>query len=89
MRTNMKISPADLQALFVCSLRYGLGRQTYVVGELADMVERYMPTLSSPQREQLATEIDRAVKGAEGANRKLGADFDHTRWLALRDQLRE
>ena len=78
--TGIRISQYELFGLLVWSLRYAVGRQTYVVQEVCDLLRKYHEVLTDDQRAQIASDILGALKDAGTAGRFLGATFDEREW---------
>lgn len=51
----------DEYIILFCAFRYALGRQTYVVSTVADILEASWNTLSSSQRKKFKKEIQEAI----------------------------
>lgn len=77
---------ADLRTLFFCSIRYSVGRQTYMPGLIQDLVKSHKHVLSVDDLKQLANEI---ITEYAWNNGKLGSDFDTKDWIAFKDWLLE
>lgn len=86
-RSHAPVSPDDLWTLILCTVRYAMGRQTYIVGLAADMVRRYGASLDQRQVAQIAREIRDALAFEERLGRQLGADMDHREWQRLADEI--
>jgi hypothetical protein len=54
----MKMDNSDLFCLLVSSLRYALGRSSYVVPQTAEIVLRWAPKLSSGQLDVLIRSVE-------------------------------
>ena len=76
--------PLDhLWTMIVSTVRYALGRRSYIVAETADIVRTYFPLFTVAQVEQLTKEIKEALKLAEGRGEHLGMAMDHDTWTSL------
>lgn len=73
----------DLRTLLFCSMRYSLGRQTYMPSLVQDLMKRHRDVLSEQDCDQLGREIEQY----HGTFGKIGADFDTRDWLVFRDWL--
>jgi hypothetical protein len=83
----MKLRDEDLWVLLLCSLRYAMGRASYVTGEVADMIRRYKSHLTAPQRAQIAGEIRTAVRDAHNGGGFLGMKMDEDGWVRLAEEM--
>lgn len=75
----------DLRTLLMCSMRYALGRETYMPVLVQDLMRAYRVVLSAEDCEQLAREIDQH----HGRSGSIGADFDTRDWLRFAAWLRD
>ncbi len=82
---RVEIASRDLQTLLICSMRYSLGRMTYMPGLIQDLIREHRTVLSNDTLLQLADEIDHEHRLRGG---KLGMDFDTQGWMDFRDWLR-
>jgi hypothetical protein len=71
---------SDLWPFMLFSLRYIMGRSSYVVGSWAEWIDRYGHHLRDDQLEQLEREIREALRFAEFDGRTLGDSTDHRTW---------
>ena len=73
MSITIDISANDLDNLAFCAFRYALGRQTYIVGIVAETLGEYLEWLSESSRVLMAREIREAIEkghaGREGDTR--------------------
>ena len=77
------INVKDLGLLLVSSVRYALGRRTYIVSTTVDVVTDHLAKVSGHDRSIMIRDIEEARdRGA------LGDDFDAADWLALLAVLR-
>ena len=72
----------ELNDLLVCAFRYAIGRKTYVVPTIADLLLKYKDILSETSKAQIIRDINRAVKTAN-----YGMDTDKNIWLRVRTGL--
>ena len=62
----------------MCSVRYALGRQTYLIGSLCDII-RSQKHLSDKCLNGIIKDIERAIND----KKSLGGDCDKKNWLNL------
>lgn len=80
----IQINEKELQTLIVCSVRYAVGRMSYVTTEIADMVKEYEPWLSEQTKRLIIEEIN-----FEERVDNLGMSCDAWTWKELRDFLQK
>ncbi len=76
----MEVAHNDLWVMLLGTVRYSMGRSTYMTAYSVELVERYNRALTNGQLAQLAQEIEKELKTAEDAGRTLGMEMDHTGW---------
>lgn len=65
--------------LLFCAFRYALGRQTYVVGTVADIIKANWDHMSQGRRDMFRKEIEEAIeKGYAGS-----VNIDVPEWLSV------
>ena len=71
----------DLDTLIICSFRYALGRRTYVVDDVIDLIIKYESKLGDWIKERICYEISYELerKGYTG----LGMEMDKEAWIEL------
>ncbi len=77
----------DLYLFLVASVRYALGRATYIVGETIDAIVRYWDYLTPEQRKVIHRDIYEELQRADSMNHKLGHQIDHDSWVAIEKSL--
>ena len=77
------VSKDRLYMFLVSSVRYALGRSSYIVGLTADAVRDYWRYLDPGMREVILRDIKEALDG----RLRLGMEMDHNTWLALHREL--
>lgn len=70
------------EIVLMCAFRYALGRQTYVVGEVAEYILQHSHILSAGTKDR----IKREITEAEYEN-GLGAEMDAKQWHKVRNVL--
>lgn len=60
MRTTLRTPPSrgELGTLLICSVRYALGRQSYVVGQVSDLVRRFYLACSEVDRGVIRANVE-------------------------------
>lgn len=81
--TDITITTQEFQKLIIESVRYALGRRSYVVEETNELVRKYLPKIDNNTLGILIRDIE-----LEADRDMLGMDFDKKMWLALLDTLR-
>lgn len=76
----MEVDHKDLWMLLLSTVRYSMGRSTYMTSYAVDLVCRYEQSLQTAQLMQIAEEIEMELLRAENAGRTLGMDMDHDSW---------
>jgi hypothetical protein len=89
----MALNDKQLDTLAFCAFRYALGRATYIVGEVCDIVESL--DLHPKTTERMITEVNHAKVRDDAAREQgrytlmpLGMDCDRDRWLLFLDRMR-
>ena len=77
------ISDSDLSTLFVCAVRYSLGRQSYMPSLVQSIVQKNAKALTDSERKLLIRDINDHLR----MHGKIGSDFDTQGWLNFRDWL--
>ena len=83
-KSSVPVAPLDLRTLLFCSMRYSLGRQTYMPSLVQDLIKAHKDVLTKDDFKQLADEI---IEYHGKSNGKMGADFDTRDWLLFREWL--
>lgn len=86
---QIHVSQQQLYLMLVSSLRYAMGRQTYIVAETANYLRSYWKHLDKGMREVVLRDLNEELRKADELGYKLGADFDHKEWVVLRNELTE
>lgn len=77
----MDISDKDKATLLICAFRYTLGRKTYMVQLIADLLLQNEAYLAPWMKKQIAEEIDEAIRMNDA-----GHQCDIDCWLAVRNR---
>lgn len=86
-RRKLEVRPDEFYMMLMCSVRYALGRSTYVVQEVADLVKKYGPLLSLSQRSRLLADVREKLEQARVWSGAIGEEVDHRIWQNLVDFL--
>lgn len=81
---DVSIGANDLRTLLICSMRYALGRSTYMPGMVQGLIRQHATLFSERDRQQLAEEI---CQHGDMYGGKIGMDVDTAQWLRFRDWL--
>lgn len=83
------VSPQDLWCMLLSTIRYSLGRATYMPSYCVDLYQKYKVSLSVQQRSQIAKEIKRELEIAALSDRTLGDKCDDDTWRGLLRDIEE
>jgi len=72
----------ELNDLMVCAFRYALGRKTYVVATIGELLIKHKDILSETSKAQMIRDINRVTKTAN-----YGMDIDKNIWIRVRTAL--
>ena len=79
---------SDLWPLLICTLRYSLGRQSYVTAQTCDLIRDYARHIKPWQLQQIAAEIRTAIADAHRLyNAPLGQQMDEDGWVRLAEEI--
>ncbi len=67
----------DIDTLVFCSFRYALGRKTYIVNDVVDLIIKYKDQLSLNTIELIILETFEAIQEGEGS---AGMQMDVNEW---------
>jgi hypothetical protein len=73
--------------MLVSSVRYAMGRRSYIVGQTCDMVRRYRDYLKPTEIQVIARDIGEELDRAKRMNETLGMEMDHKEWVKLLEEL--
>lgn len=74
------VTSDELWMMMLSTIRYSMGRRSYIVAVCDDLVKKFAPKLEYHQLEQIAEEIEKEVLLCEGRNETLGMQMDHDSW---------
>lgn len=66
---HINFSDVNQDILLFCAFRYALGRRTYVVGTLADIIKSNWEHMPKTRREMFKKEIREAIKADMGGDK--------------------
>lgn len=73
----------DLEVMLSCTIRYAMGRQSYIVSNAIDLFKQYLPYITESVADRIIKEIRDELGRCEGLERTLGANMDHNAWSHL------
>lgn len=77
------MNDADASLAMVLSVRYALGRRTYVVSDVCGMVKRNSSQLSVSDAATMRLDIRQAVELAQVSGTTVGDRCDHESWVDI------
>lgn len=75
-----EIDNEDLWILLLSTIRYSMGRQTYMPDVCLRMLKVYRDHLTNDQLRQIAREVHAEQEKMITLGRKLGSTYDHQIW---------
>ena len=78
----------DIWLFLICTIRYSMGRRSYMPSVCYDLYHQYKKYLTSHQREQIAKEVDREIVMCEDRGLMLGDRCDNENWTKLVNDIR-
>lgn len=79
----MNVVSRDLLTLLLSTLRYSLGRMTYVVDDCDRCIRLYGSVLTSEGKRLLVEELRDTLDAYDAGKRGLGQDIDVHTWRSL------
>lgn len=74
----------DINDLIVCAFRYALGRRTYIVHTITEIIKSNLSALESRTIEVMLQDIERQHEYEKVGNDKaFGDDCDRERWMEV------
>lgn len=83
------ISQDDLETMVVCTVRYSLGRRSYIIGDAASIVRYCWADLRPSMQAVIFRDVSEAIERAESGGTTVGMQMDHDVWVLLRSWMRE
>jgi len=68
----------ELQTFLMCSFRYALGRKTYIVKDVCELLTKYMGNIERYHQRKIIVEICEAIERNEA-----GMECDRQEWLKV------
>lgn len=75
--------------LLLSTVRHSLGRCSYIISDVCDMVLAYSESLDKHQLGQIRREVEIALNLQEAGWAFLGHKVDHDRWKRFCEELRK
>ena len=85
---TVEVRSEDLWTMLLSTVRYSMGRATYMPGLCAELYDRYQEHLSREERLQIMREIEAEIEFRARTGGKLGWDCDHQVWVNLIARIR-
>lgn len=76
------------ETILICAVRYALGRQSYMVGVVADYVNSVKEKLSKNCRDILVRDITEAIESCHKHGTTCGMECDERTWQNLLEALK-
>jgi hypothetical protein len=77
------IRTEDLWTMLLSTIRYSMGRRSYVTGLTSDLVKLYSQYLEPTELDQIKREVSKEIEVSEQGGRTLGDPPDHEIWKNL------
>jgi len=84
-----EIAPIDMWVMLSSTVRYSMGRRTYMSSLAGELVLRHQEYLSTQQLNQIIDEIEKELLFQASMGKKLGDDCDDQAWRTTVAQLQE
>jgi hypothetical protein len=86
---SLRVVAQDIWVMLLSTIRYSMGRQTYMPTLCVDFYRRYKKALAVHQRNQIAEEVSKELDSVARVGRLLGSQCDHDAWVELVRIIRE
>ena len=81
---DFKLDSDDLNDLIICAFRYALGRRTYIVHTITEIIKANLSALDSRTIEVMLQDIERQHEYEKvGLEKAFGDDCDRERWMEV------
>lgn len=81
-KPGISVDNDDLWTMLISTIRYSMGRMTYMPGYCVDLYQSYKSALTVNQIYQIRDEVFRETRDVEDG-RLLGMECDHKTWMAF------
>jgi hypothetical protein len=85
--SGVVVTTADLWSMLLCTLRYSMGRRSYITGFTKDLVNEFKKYLEPAEVDQIKREIMKELEISERTGQTLGDPTDHEIWKKLAESL--
>lgn len=85
----MDVKTEDIWVMLLSTIRYSMGRRSYIVGLCGALYDRYQDALTVQQRAQIAIEIEKELELSEKLGKTLGDRMDHGTWKEMAQKIRK
>ncbi len=82
MKKLSVVDRTDMWVLLVSTVRYSMGRRTYMSSLAGELVIKYRDYLTKQQLIQIVEEIRKELRSAESFGSYLGSKIDHESWTS-------
>jgi len=79
-RASMGVTATDMWLLLMSTIRYSMGRASYMPSTCEEFLVKYSPMLSIAQLRQIGKEVEEELVRAERSGHLLGMQCDHDTW---------
>ena len=80
----MEFAPIDQECIWWCVYNYALGRMTYIVGEVVDLIMKHYDQIPQKTKWLMARDVERALK-----QDKAGMQCDADDWMDVLRRLKQ
>lgn len=80
---------SDMWILLLATIRYSLGRRTYMSSFSGELVVKYQDYLNTQQLKQIVEEIEKKLHLAENSGIMLGDKYAHSNWKKTVSNIQE
>lgn len=82
----MEVSDQDIWIMLLSTVRYAMGRKSYMPALTISLFHKYRSALTKNQQDQLVREVAIEVQLHENLGRTLGDSVHHRKWSNFVDQ---
>lgn len=80
---STKLSTPELETLIVCSVRYALGRKSYIVSDVCSLTKKFWEAIPKSTKLVIRKAISEAIDFAAKKSSLVGMKCDHDNWVEL------